>query len=166
MNIGKNVNKIGGKNGEGVTNKKEDDSNQKTNITPVTKKWNVKDDIMASMKKSANKFAILGDLGSGELNEDPVCKKFKEIDRLLLAHVLPTVVERLKWDKEMNEYFDKHWDVWNKKNKGNAGGEEQSVELEEVAEIYSEAASFLTANEIGMDCARRKGSGGPSKFKC
>lgn len=113
----------------------------------------MKDDMLAAMKRSANKYAVLGNIDEIVLQEDPVCKKFNIVDKFLLSKQKPSVQEQAKWDKEMKE---RQWNAW--KAKEQVQSEDDDDDLEEVEEVYNECTTFMSANEIG--CSIKNGQHG------
>lgn len=102
----------------------------------VTKKWSVKDDVIAAMKRSANKFSVLVNLDE-EIEEDTTTQKQRKVDKYPVMKRRPTEMEKKNWDKEMNEYFTKQWNAMEGK-------------IEEVEEVDNGTAEFITANEYGI----------------
>lgn len=73
-----NCNKDGYKDCDKGQNRRNEVLNDKEK-TPITRRWNVKDDILAAMRRSANKFAVLGNVSEDVIPNDPVNKEHKEV---------------------------------------------------------------------------------------
>lgn len=117
---------------------------------------------MHAIKRSANKFAILTGVSEDVLLEDPVCSKFKKVDKFLFLKIMPTKEERCKWGRQKNEYFEKQWKAMMEKNKTVINDGNSMDGLEKVEEVYHDTASFLSMNEIG-EGMRGKEKGGVCK---
>lgn len=152
--------KVGSKNGE-YRNGKRCDQMPSTNKTPTAKSWNVKDDVMAAMKRSANKYVVLNKVGEEVLQEDHMSKKYKEVDKFLFLKKIPTKEERNKWGRDMNSYFDRQWNAMINKNINSNHDIDSMEDVEEVEKVYHDSASFLNANEVG-DGMRGREKGGTS----
>lgn len=135
----------------------EDSAKQGSNKSKKT--WNVKDDLLPAMKWSANKYSVLNMFEGDVYKEDIGVWKQNEIHKYMLLKRGPTDEERVKWDDDMIEEFEYHWNSWKKDSKKVA---EEKVELEEVAPVQSESAAFISSNEIG---GQRNGGSGRNKMK-
>lgn len=112
----------------------------------MPKAWSVKDDLLAAMKRSTNKYYALRIINNESLQEDETVRKFKEVDKFLFLRKQPTKLEKKNWDKDKMQYFDKHKNLQTRKEFKEG---ECSDDEEEVEEIISSNVEFVIANEYG-----------------
>ncbi|PWA48899.1 RNA-directed DNA polymerase, eukaryota, Reverse transcriptase zinc-binding domain protein [Artemisia annua] len=67
--------------------------------------WPLNDDMLASMRKSANKFSVLGNVEEEEMHELNMLKDRMIVDQYLNNKIQPTVRESQIWSKDMIVYF-------------------------------------------------------------
>lgn len=69
--------------------------------------WSIKDDQIAAMKRSANKYSLLGMINNNDvLKEDERSMKMRIVDRFLIQKKCPTEQDIRHWDRDMKDYFD------------------------------------------------------------
>lgn len=98
---------------------------------------------MDSLRRSANKYAVLEDYEEDERHELNTLKDREIVDVYLNKKLRLTDEVARTWSKDMMQYFNTQWEVDRNKEK-----EYHVIEKEEVLENDSETGNLLLTNEM------------------
>ncbi|GKE24059.1 hypothetical protein Tco_1435571, partial [Tanacetum coccineum] len=89
--------------------------------TSPPKAWNVNEDIMAELKRSANKYSVFELYDENEVNEIQNLKDRDKVEKVLAMTKDPTASERKGWSKDMVDYYKERKRQWqNEKEEHNS----------------------------------------------
>ncbi|GJX71997.1 RNA-directed DNA polymerase, eukaryota, reverse transcriptase zinc-binding domain protein [Tanacetum coccineum] len=101
--------------------------------------WRINEDNMKELKKSANKFSTLEDLGDTELNKGFRPNDIEIVDKYVKYLRQPTLEESKDWTNEMFKYFKDQWEMKCK---------DGYLDEEDVCEEDYGLASIITKNVV------------------
>ncbi|GJY90847.1 RNA-directed DNA polymerase, eukaryota, reverse transcriptase zinc-binding domain protein [Tanacetum coccineum] len=95
---------------DGLRSKQSSGSNDRSESISPKASWKITDYIIKELKKNANKYSILEDLGDTELSEDHRPTDNEIVDKYVKYQRQPTLEESKNWTSEMFKYFKEQWE--------------------------------------------------------
>ncbi|GJR14147.1 RNA-directed DNA polymerase, eukaryota, reverse transcriptase zinc-binding domain protein [Tanacetum coccineum] len=140
-NDGNRNNKENKKENKGVTDN--ENENRENGKSHNKGKWNVDKDLVDSVRRSANKYAIFATVDEAEMGDNLKDGDMSEVNKFLKIRKQPSYEESKNWNLEMKKHFKQQWEQMEK----SADDEFEDV-LEEVVEL---AKNMSNDDLVGMN---------------